>query len=182
MGWGDVEYELVPTDDLPLRAVAQVLQASHVNGGAILRVFQPTSDAAFDAAARSDLQGTDHLFRCFLEARSVREAIPELRIPYPLTPMPKHTWYGTYEFEGAVTHLLLVGGVYKSAGLSEEQARSMSRAFVDALVGNARLQTSVYRISGAWTEWFFDIAWDSTFVVYQPVARRWALFCVTDTD
>jgi hypothetical protein len=182
MGWRDVEYELVPTADPRLQGVTQTVKSSHVNGGAILRVFQPRSDAAFDSAARSDLQGIDHLLRCFLEARSVREAVPELKIPNPLTPMPKYTWYGTYEFEGAVTHLLLVGGAYQSAGLNEEQARSMSRAFVDALVENARLQTSVYRISGAWTDWFFDVAWDSTFVVYQPGARRWALFCITDTD
>jgi len=99
-----------------------------------------------------------------------------------LAPMPQYNWYGTYELEGAITHLLLVGGAYRNAGLSEEQARGLSRAFVDALVGNARLQTSVYRISGAWTDWFHDIAWDATFVIYRPVARRWTLFCATDTD
>jgi hypothetical protein len=182
MGWRDVEYELAPTHDPRLSAVTRLVEASHVNGGAILHMFQPTSDAAFEAAARSDLQGIDHLLRCFLEASSVRKAVPDLKIPYPLAPIPQYTWYGTYEFEGAITHLLLVGGAYKSAGLSEEQARSTSRAFVDALVGNARLQTSVYRINGAWTDWFFDVAWDATFVVYQPIARRWTLFCVTDTD
>jgi hypothetical protein len=182
MGWPDVDYKLAPSDDPRLEAVTNAVHASHVNGDAILRIFLPTSDVAFDTAARSDLQGIDHLLRCFLEARSVRDAIPDLKIPYPLTPLPQYTWYGTYEFEGAVTHLLLVGGAYESAGLSEDQARSMSRAFVDALVGSARLQSSVYRISGAWTEWFYDIAWDATFVVYQPVARRWALFCATDTD
>jgi hypothetical protein len=182
MGWRDVEYELAQTDDPRLLDVIRLVQASHANGGATLRVFQPTSNSAFDTASRTDLQGIDHLLRCFLEAASVRESVPDLIMPYPLAPMPQYAWYGTYEFEGAVTHLLLVGGAYKSAGLSEDQARSMSRAFVDALSGNARLQTSVYRISGAWTDWFFDIAWDATFVVYQPVARRWALFCVTDTD
>jgi hypothetical protein len=182
MGWRDVEYELAPIDDSRLLEVVRLVKTSHVNGGAILCVFQPTSDTAFESAARSDLQGIDHLLRCFLEAASVREAVPDLKLPYPLAPMPQYTWYGTYEFEGAVTHLLLVGGAYKSAGLSEDQARSISRAFVDALAGNARLQTSVYRISGAWTDWFLGIAWDRTFVVYQRVARRWALFCATDTD
>jgi hypothetical protein len=182
MAWRDIEYKLAPADDPRLQAVTQLVQASHVNGDAILRIVKPTSDQSFDTAARFDLQGIDHLLRCFLEAPSLREAIPELKIPFPLTPMPQYTWYGTYEFEGAITHLLLAGGAYKTAGLSEEQARGISRVFVDALVGDARLQTSVYRISGAWTDWFCDIAWDATFVVYQPIARRWALFCVTDTD
>jgi len=182
MGWRDVEYDLAAIDDPRLLEVKRLVEASHTNGGVILCVFQPTSDAVFETAARSDLQGIDHLLRCFLEASSVRDAVPDLKIPYPLAPMPQYTWYGTYEFEGAVTQLLLVGGAYTSAGFGEERARTLSRAFVDALVGNARFQTSVYRISGAWTEWFFDIAWDATFVIYQPVARRWTLFCATDTD
>lgn len=182
MGWRDVEYDLAPTDDPRLQAVTKLVEASHANGGVILRIFKPTRDAAFDSAARCDLQGIEHLLRCFLEAPSVREAIPDLKMPTLLTPMPQFTWYGTYEFEGAITQLLLVGGAYKSAGLSEDQARGISRAFVDTLVGDARHYTRVYRISGAWTAWFYDIAWDATFVVHQPVARRWALFCVTDTD
>lgn len=182
MGWRDVEYELAPTDDPRLLEVIRLVQVSHANGGVVLRLFQPVSDAAFEAAARSDRQGMDHWLRCFLEAPSVSKAVPDLRIPCPLASMPQYTWYGTYEFEGAVTHMLLLGGAYRSAGLNEEDARAVSRAFVDALVGNARLQTSVYRIHGAWTDWFCDIAWDATFVIYQPVARRWALFCVTDTD
>ncbi len=182
MGWRDVEYQLASVHDPRLLEVTRLVERTHANGGAILRMFQPTSVAAFETAARSDLQGIDYLLRCFLEAPSVRDAVVDLKIPYPLAPMPQYNWYGTYEFEGAITHLLLVGGAYRNAGLSEEQARGLSRAFVDALVGNARLQTSVYRISGAWTDWFHDIAWDATFVIYQPVAQRWTLFCATDTD
>jgi hypothetical protein len=180
--WRDVEYVLAPTDDPRLLAVTQSIKTSHTNGGAILRGFQPTNIPAFDSAARNDLQGIDHLLRCFLEASSVRQGVPDLKIPHPLPTLPNYTWYGTYEFEGALTHLLLAGGAYQSAGLHEEQARSMSRAFVDVLIGNARLQASVYRINGAWTDWFYDIAWDATFLVYHPVARQWTLLCVTDTD
>jgi hypothetical protein len=57
----------------------------------------------------------------------------------------------------------------------------MSREFVDALAGE-RLQTAVWRIDEPWTDWFYDVAWDSTFVVQQLQVRRWALLCVTDTD
>jgi hypothetical protein len=181
MGWRDVEYEVVPVTDPRLLAVTGALQASHVNGGAILRVFQPTSVVAFDIAARSDLQGVGHWLRCFLEASSVRQAVPELRIPIPLPEVPKHTWYSGFEFEGAVTHTLLRGGAYERPPFGEEAARRMSREFVDAMAGE-RLQTAVWRIDEPWTDWFYDVAWDATFVVQQLHARRWALLCVTDTD
>ncbi len=181
MGWRDVEYKVVPVTDPRLLAVIAALQASHVNGGAILGVFQPTSDAAFDNAVRSDLQGLGHCLQCFFEAPSVREAVPSLQIPNPLPGVARHTWYSGFEFEGAVTHLLLAGGAYEKPAFGEEDARRMARNFVDALAGE-RLHSTVWRIDEPWSGWFHDVAWDATFVVQQRWARRWALLCVTDTD
>lgn len=181
MGWRDIQYDVVAVEDARLSAVVQAVQATHVNGRALLRVFRPTDAAAFDVAAQTDLQGVDHWLRCFLESPSVRAAVPELRMPDALPQLPKHTWYGGFEFEGAITHLLLSGGAYERPAFGEDVARRMSRDFVDALSGD-RQHTSVWRIDESWTDWFYDVAWDRTFVVQQLQARRWGLLCVTDTD
>jgi len=144
MGWREVEYEVVPALDPRLLAVTDALRASHVNGGTVLRLYRPVDEVAFDGAWRTDLQGIEHWLRCFLEARSVREAVPELQIPITMPIVPKHTWYGGFEFEGAITHLLLTGGAYVRPDFGEETARQMSRGFVDAVAGNQRLQTMVF--------------------------------------
>jgi hypothetical protein len=154
-----------------------------LNGGIILRIFRPINEAAYDAAWRSDLfQGDEHILRCFLEAPAVRETAPELQIPDPLPHIPKHTFYSGFEFEGAVAHLLFAGGAYPQTDLREDSARLLAREFVDALGGKNRLQLRVWRIEEAWTDWFNNIAWDSTFVVQPLQSRLWVLFCVTDTD
>ena len=33
-----------------------------------------------------------------------------------------------------------------------------------------------------WTPWFFDIAWDATFVMQEQQTKRFVLLCMTDTD
>jgi hypothetical protein len=119
---------------------------------------------------------------CLLQAESVLAAVPELQIPFPLQKLPRYGLYTGFEFEGAVTHSLLSRGAYVASKLDVETARKLSRDFVDALVNGDRLATIVYSIRGAWTEWFFDIAWDQTFVVVNVPTGRWTLFCFTDTD
>ena len=182
MKWRDIEYEELPLTDPRLSAVIEAVESKLGNGDVIFRIFRPIDEASFDLAWRLDLQGIEHPLRCFLEARSVRDIVPELGIPDPLPCVPKHIWYSGFEFEGAVTRLLLSDGVYDRSTLSEGQARTMAREFVDALAGPERLQTVAFRIDEAWTDWFYNFPLDLTFIVLQIPVRRWAMLCVTDAD
>jgi hypothetical protein len=107
--------------------------------------------------------------------------VPELRIPEVLPEVPQYVCYGGFEFEAALTDLLLTGGAYFQKTIREEAARQMSRDFVDALAGE-RGQMTVWRLDEPWTDWFYDLVWDRTIVVLSLPLRRWGLLCVTDTD
>jgi hypothetical protein len=120
--------------------------------------------------------------RAFLEGESVRSELPELRIPPNIDPFPIVVTYGAYEFEGAMTRLLLSDGAYYRSELSEDQARTMAREFVDAIVSSSRKHATIYRLDGPWCGWFYDIAWDASFVVRNAKTQRVWLICVTDTD
>ncbi|HUG67925.1 MAG TPA: hypothetical protein VMM76_09240 [Pirellulaceae bacterium] len=182
MSWRDVEYRIDAFHDDRLDIVVRALETTHVNGGVLLRCFRPLLGARFGEAHQQDLRGVEHWLRCFLECQTVRDLIPELRIPNPLGELPPFTTYGAYEFEGALIPLLLRGGAYIGSSISENDARTLARGFVDAMVGDCRDLITVFRLDGAWTDWFYDIAWDATFIVFNPVAMCWCLFCVTDTD
>ncbi|MFO0844664.1 MAG: hypothetical protein U0797_20085 [Gemmataceae bacterium] len=61
--------------------------------------------------------------------------------------------------EGDLTHMLLVGGAHERFRGTVEQARSLSRRFMEALFGE-----DLHRVGWAggsptpWTRWFYDIA------------------------
>lgn len=88
------------------------------------------------------------------------------------------TYFGV---EGDLTHMLLVGGAYERFRGTVEDARALSRRFMEALFGE-----ELHRVGWAggsptpWTLWFYDIAWDGTFVAQEH--QRFILLCMTDTD
>lgn len=182
----DIEYALVRNRDHRLQAVLEALGVSYKEGGINLRIllrsFRPVNKAARAETARFHLQGLGHWLKSFVQAESVRAAVPELQIPYPLAEIPGYVLYTGYEFEGAVTSLLLSGESLGRRKITDDSARAMSRAFVDSLIGKRRRPAFVFRIDGAWTSWFLGLARDLTFIVFLPGEGRWVLFCVTGTD
>ncbi len=87
--------------------------------------------------------------------------------------------YSAYEMEGALTATLLQGGAYDRFPGTEDEARVLSRQFMTAIGHD---QAQVFKILGAWTHWFGDIAWDASFIVLDMQRMRWWVLCMTDTD
>jgi hypothetical protein len=183
----DIDLVLASYSSPQIDTIIHAFKDLYRNGKIILSIFEPVNSEFFDQAYFNDLQGPEHLLRAFLESSSVRDVLSKLaipfEIPYPLTPMPKYELYSYFELEGAITHLLYSGGAYTSHHYDEKVARNMSRDFVSALLpATNQKHHFIYRIYGAWTNWFDDVAWDTTFVICAPIDKRMMLFCMTDTD
>lgn len=181
MGWRDVQYRLEHRSDEGIAAVVGAINRTHVNGGALIRCLRPIGPA-FDEAFRNDLRGLTYVLSAFLESDSLRSLVPELKISVPIEPFPQFISYGSYEFEGAITGLLLSSGAYIEPELDTADARLMAWCFVDSLLGDARDSASVFRIADSWCQWFHGVAWDISFAILDPIGGRWWLLCVTDTD
>ncbi len=178
MLWSDVHYAEQPLSDPRLEAYLAALRPLYANGRVLLRCFQPTDTVAFHSASRHDLRGFDHLLSAFLCAPTVQIFLSELHIPSPLK-LPDYYYYSAYELEGALIMTLVQGGAYKRFAGAEDEARRLSRDFVTA-IGHEHAQ--VFKILGAWTDWFCDVAWDSSFVILDAQRMRWWILCMTDTD
>lgn len=71
------------------------------------------------------------------------------------------------------------GGAYQKFSGTEDEAGLLSRHFV-AVIGHDH--TQVFKVLGAWTYWFYDVAWDTSFVILDAQRMRWWILCMTDTD
>jgi hypothetical protein len=59
----------------------------------------------------------------------------------------------------------------------------VSRTFKDRLFGEERHRVGwAGRSPTPRAPWYYDIAWDATFVMQEQRARRFVLLCMTDTD
>jgi hypothetical protein len=178
MQWSDVHYAEHPLADPRLDAYLATLRNLYSNGRVLLRCFQPTDTVAFHNARAHDRGAFDHLLDAFLRAPTIQVYLSELRIPSPLK-LPAFHCYSSYEMEGALTLVLLRGGAYQKFAGTEDEARNLARQFV-AVIGHDQAQ--VFKILGGWTPWFYDVAWDSSFVILDTRRSRWWILCMTDTD
>ncbi len=179
--WEDVEYRPEPISDARAEALVSTLERSYSNGRVLLSRLVPTDTNTFSLASRYDLQGYDHLLAAFLRAPAVHAAFPELAVSSCKALPPPYRSIGTFEFEGALTQALVAGGAY-GGRVPEEAARQLSRDFVDCCFDDRRLSVAVFCIHGAWTNWFYDVAWDGTYLCLDLVGASWTCLLYTDTD
>jgi hypothetical protein len=157
---------------------------THVNGGAIAARFRAVDqDSAlhwFSSRNRFDEYG---FFRHFLGSPAVRSALPQLRIPDPLGMVKlKESWSGTLTIDGEFAATIVHGGAYEKYRGTAAQAKLIAAACVTELVDERNEDFLVYRSHAAWAPWFFDIAWDATWMIIDNRDARITLLCVTDTD
>jgi hypothetical protein len=181
MAWDSVTYDRTAVHSPKIDRFLDAIRKSHVNGGVIVACFEPDDPAEFDDSARRDLHGVDRCISSFLTRPSVRVAVPELQLPAALDPPPKFGYKGPFELEGQLTQTLLVGGAYRQFDGTVQEARQISRDFVEELVADRWLNVAVVAI-GLLTEWFYDVAWDAFLIVFDQQGRRFWLICITDTD
>jgi hypothetical protein len=179
--WEQVEYTAEPVSAPAIDAFAGAITRMLANGGLVLQRFAARKPAAFDSAWGYDSVGPpQRILAAFLQRPEVRAALASVQIESARTP-PFRT-LGLFELEGALTGILLGGGAYISGLESEDEARNLSRAFVDALVGDNRRIAQGFAFEGYWTPWFHDVAWDFTCFVFDPIRRCWWTLFLTDTD
>lgn len=180
--WDQVEYSVEPSSAPALDAFAGAITRMYANGGLVLQRFAARKPAAFDSAWGHDNVGPpQRMLTAFLERPEVRSALASVQFESART-MPPFRTLGLFELEGALTSILLGGGAYISGLESEDEARNLSRAFVDALVGDKRRSALAFAYAGHWTPWFHDVAWDFTCFVFDPVRKCWWALFLTDTD
>ena len=174
----DVVFERHEVNDERIDAFSAAISTTHVNGGLLLACFRPQIPLRGYELTRIALPEG---IRAFVSNVSIRQALPDLGITDPVI-FGNGCWQSSYELEGSLVSTLVSGGAYKSWRNQEEQARLVARNFVDVLAEGRREGLVVYRIFGAWTGWFFDIAWDSTHVAFHFDTGMWWIICSTDTD
>ena len=150
-----------------------------VNGGCLLYRFDDLDPSLFNFAQPG---GLSRLLQQFLNDPTVRKALADVNLDSAKAIPPPHRILGSFEFEGALTEILLGGGAYVSGLSSKDDARGMSRAFVEAMLEQRRRGAPVFALEGAWTSWFYDVAWDASYVIIDPSARAWWILLMTDTD
>jgi hypothetical protein len=177
-------FEQVEVSHPAIERLLAELRAAHVNGGALLACFAVSGGDTprlhwFMSAEPS---GFSAHFDRFLTSLAVARALPELEMGKTLRAEPNFQHIDSFTLDGELAHVLVAGGAYRKFPGAPNEARDVTRAFCDAVFGDRYREVWVYRSRKAWSAWFYDVAWDATWVIADVGTSRVWLLCVTDTD
>jgi hypothetical protein len=180
MQWADVEFRRETPSFPAMERFTACLSRSH--SGILFARLIATNLEMFDRTSIYAHGNLDNLFITLLNGPSVKAAVPELNIGSPSAKDLGFRYTVPLGMEGELTHLLLTGGPYKQFRSSIDEARTISREFVTAMLDDRLLTAIVAVTQKPWTEWFCAIAWDTTYIVYDPQSRSFWLLCITESD
>lgn len=187
--WGEApcEYEAVDVSGPALTEVVAALKATHLNGGVLLARFRATNvtDPGGWFRAGTFLESQTNV-RDLFGSSAVRVALADLDIPdpFPLTDPPRfeEQWGGTLILDGALAATLVNGGAYKRFPGTAAEAKTLALAAVRELINDRHEDFRVFACHQPWTPWFYDVAWDLTWVFVDRAKLEATIMCLTDTD
>lgn len=164
--------------DERLTAVARAITATHVNGEVGLGQFalqDMTGD--FVGAFRREPGRLNEFFANPVVTETLRTP-PPLDAPAGLGFERRDEAAATEE----IARPLQQGGAYENYKGSTEDALRLARKFVRAAGGDDPGGALIFSTFAAWSPWFFDVAWDGTWLWLNRTTGVFTVFLKTDTD
>lgn len=184
--WARVRWEVAPIDEPDIDRYVDELAATVRNGGVRLGRWKAVaySDVTQWFVSRNRLEEYE-LHRLLFGSASFSQSFPELQVPATLDRVPgslTEQWSGALTLDGTLAGLLVSGGAYGVFGGSAAEAKAIALRATRALLRDRFEDFRVDVSHSAWTPWFHDGVWDSTYVVTDMRNAEVSVLCVTDTD
>lgn len=178
------EQSVFTADAAATPAVGELLKAlrsTHVNGGAVFGRFRIADSPNlhwFVSRNRFDeITFIEHL----LTSDALRAHLPNLNSPASMEAL-KWEWWSSYLMAGDWARTLMAGGAYEKFKREARYAMEIGERACFELFGDRFEDVMVFRSWAPWSDWFFNVAWDMTWVgIDKREAKAWIL-CITDTD
>jgi hypothetical protein len=184
--WTSLRWEPFDADEPALDTYLDVLASIYTMGGYLVGRWRAVeySDVTQWFASRNRLDEYE-LHRTLFESPAFRDSLPELQVPDKVARVPaglSEQWAGALMLDGAWAGLLVSGGAYGRFEGSAREAKRIAAAASDGLMGDRLEDFRVDVSHEAWTPWFADVAWDTTYVLTDMRNAEVTVLCATDTD
>lgn len=178
-------YKQVSVDGPGLTEFLEALAPTRVQGGTHIRRFRWTGGPDSWFCGGSNLHAYEN-FRTLLESKAARKAMPQVLEPSPFpvgSPPAFHGLAGgALGLDGDLATLLVLGGAYERFRGPQREAKRLACRAADNLIQDRYEDFSVYFSDEAWSPWFYDVAWDQTWILVDRRHAEATVIVTTDTD
>lgn len=86
-----------------------------------------------------------------------------------------------FELPGCLASILHIGGAYSTLNSSMDDFYTGLNAAIELTDGNLK-NGMIWFSRNAWSDFFLDVAWDNTVIIYKPQTDDLEIILATDTD
>ncbi|MDM5328570.1 hypothetical protein [Neobacillus sp. CF12] len=160
--------------------VKETISSTHLNGGMIIECFQINNPELLNYPTMNET--FERYFTRILTSDDIRISIPELKIGKQLDCETDFKFISSFTLDGAIASVIYNGGAYKGFYGTPREAKNLAQEFCDFIFEDRVLDVQVYQTNTPWCSWFFDVAWDDTWLILDTNLKKIWLICITDTD
>lgn len=179
--WGSVRIEYRAADAPPVARLLAALRATHANGGAEFATFGVAGDPAFHWFMSRNRWDEIAFPEHFLRAPAVAAALPGV-CREPCAGSFGFEWGSAFTLAGEIAQTLSNGGAYLKHEGGPVDAVALAEDFRRWLFADRYGEVLVLKSVKPWSAWFYDVAWDSTWLVVDKRQSTVGVLAVTDTD
>jgi hypothetical protein len=179
--WARLEITPIEKWENGTKVLKQKVSETHINGGIQLHKFQLKEDKAlkwFATRNRLDEIGFVITFLKRPELQQYRNAI-KINDIIPKVNIIKW-WTDIYDLPGNLSRILGQGGAYKK--LNSQEAWQIATKFVEEEFQNRFNEFIQYELEIENADWFYDIAWDYSVLLFDKRNYQIIIIDITDTD
>lgn len=169
-------------EDKSISAYLDSVKEKYTNGGILFYQFQIKGDKTFHFfASRNRLEEIDFINQLF-QTQIFRETAKELKGIEKIK-MDNSSWKtDIFSLPGDLARVVYYGGAYSHEHFSAENAFNMSVDFVDKISDKRYIDFNCWTLGGEWSDWFFNITFDYSVLLFDKYKSIVTLICITDSD
>ncbi len=167
----------ITESDSSINALLEIISNIYLNGGALYYSFKVENIKIFDNVA----EVPEYIEKIIIH-EEVLPVLSDLEIDLPLKVKFNFKEINIIDFKVQLVNNLMAGGAYsgyveglpKLKGIVEDACNSLFKKQIN--------EVKVFYSSSAWSEWFGDMNWDSTWFFFDRASKKIHILCVTDMD
>ena len=179
--WNSIKLSRLHNWTASTSTLRDKISETHCNGGIQLHKYKISGNRHFDwFAQRNRLDEIDFLKNIFRH-KDLEDYRTDLEI-YNNNPKVKAIKYWTdiYELPGRLSRIMGLGGAYKS--IDQRHAWTIATDFIKDEFENRFEEFNSYGFVIEEAQWFHDIAWDSSILLFDKRKYEIIIIDITDTD
>ncbi|MDF9554150.1 hypothetical protein P5757_15785 [Bacillus tropicus] len=181
MRWKAGTFEKIETNDSSIEKLIHTFKEQNVNGGAVISCFKVHNEQVFKEIPY-ERDRYEHFFRKIFSSLDIIQDLEELKIHTSEKYKSQFQYRSAVMLDGSIAFQIIRGGAYKYFPERMVIAKQLASDVCQYMFQDRYEDIKVFESDSPWTDWFYDVAWDVTWMVLDSREQKMWFICATDTD